>query len=262
MNLTRRSLLASLVALVSLVLSPAAPVARADAPAASQPRRAMRVLFIGNSYTFYNGSLPAIVQAMAKARGRDVECVPCVSGGKSLEWHWNQGKARQALADGPWDVVVLQDFSRQAIDKPRLLDEYGRKFAAEIKKAGAKPVFFMTWARQHQPEMQQVIADAYEKVAAEANATVAPVGLAWQRALKQDPTLKLHQADKSHPTKAGSYLAACVFYDVLFGVDVELPSSIDLGKVKIDLPPEQARSLQRIASEVSTSPATHPNAER
>src|SRR5262249_46570037 len=45
----------------------------------------------------------------------------------------------------------------------------------------------------------------------------APVGLAWQAALKARPDFALHVADKSHPNPAGSYLAACVFYATIYG---------------------------------------------
>ena len=51
-----------------------------------------------------------------------------------------------------------------------------------------------------------------------------PVGLAWQRFLSEHSSPALHDKDRSHPTLAGSYLAACVFYSVLFG---ESPESID-----------------------------------
>ena len=40
--------------------------------------------------------------------------------------------------------------------------------------------------------------------------------MAWERALKEDPKRVLHSADRSHPSKAGTYLAACVFYAAIF----------------------------------------------
>lgn len=45
---------------------------------------------------------------------------------------------------------------------------------------------------------------------------MAPVGLAWQRFLREHEAPALHDRDQSHPTVAGSYLAACVFFAVLF----------------------------------------------
>jgi hypothetical protein len=53
-----------------------------------------------------------------------------------------------------------------------------------------------------------------------------PVGLAWQRFLSKHDEPVLHDQDQSHPTLAGSYLAACVFFSVLFK---ESPVGIDAG---------------------------------
>ena len=85
----------------------------------------------------------------------------------------------------------------------------------------------MTWARLNAPESQQAITDAYTGIGRELGATVVPVGLAWQSFLRQHDRPVLHDRDQSHPTLAGSYLAACVFLAVLFqespvGIDAEV----------------------------------------
>jgi hypothetical protein len=73
----------------------------------------------------------------------------------------------------------------------------------------------MTWARQHSPESQPVITEAYNSIGQELGAIVVPVGLAWQRFLAEHKSPVLHDKDQSHPSPAGSYLAACVFLAVL-----------------------------------------------
>jgi hypothetical protein len=73
-------------------------------------------------------------------------------------------------------------------------------------------------------------------------AQIAPVGDAWQAARKADPKLMLHSKDQKHPTPAGAYLAACVFYATIYEKSPEwLPGSI--GKLTDD----EARALQTIA---------------
>jgi hypothetical protein len=42
------------------------------------------------------------------------------------------------------------------------------------------------------------------------------VGYAWFVVRQQDPGIELWQSDQSHPSQAGTYLAACVFYATLF----------------------------------------------
>ena len=105
--------------------------------------------------------------------------------------------------------------------------EAAEKFFDEaIKAAGARTVLYMTWARQNAPESQQAITDAYTGVGRELGATVVPVGLAWQRFLRLHERPVLHDKDQSHPTVAGSYLAGCVFFAVLFQ---ESPVGVDAG---------------------------------
>ena len=64
--------------------------------------------------------------------------------------------------------------------------------------------------------MQVQINQGYMTIANQLIAPVAPVGYAWLTAWLQNPKLVLWQADGSHPTGQGTYLAACVFYAVIF----------------------------------------------
>jgi hypothetical protein len=93
-----------------------------------------------------------------------------------------------------------------------------------IKRVGSKTVLYMTWARRHTPEAQQLITDAYNAIGNELGAIVVPVGLVWQSFLAKHDKPVLHDRDNSHPTLAGSYLAACVFLAALlqanpFGIE-------------------------------------------
>jgi hypothetical protein len=253
---------AVLVAVFALALSPSTIAQPTTAPAT---RPSLRVLFVGNSYTAFNGGLPHILREFAAARGKTIETAGSIRGGKSLQWHWEEGTAREMIDRGGWDVVVLQKYSTRPITEPEKMFKSARLLDAEIKKTGARTLFYMTWARQHQPENQAVLTNAYEKIAAELRADVAPVGRAWQRVLSERPDLALHTPDKSHPTPAGTYLAACVFYaKLLDDSPVGLPSAISKASTKpsITLQPEVAAYLQRIAETVvrERAPTTAPSA--
>jgi hypothetical protein len=246
MSFMRRSALIALIVLTTSSVLPGQSPATRDKPT--------RVLFIGNSYTNFNGSIPKILEEMASDGGVAFEAEASLMGGTSLEWHFTDGKARAAIAKGGWDFVVLQDHSRQAIDHPEKLAEYAKQFAAEIEKVGAEPVFYMTWARQNEPEKQAVITKAYQAAASATGGQVAPVGLAWQRVLKQRQDIPLHFEDKSHPTPAGSYLAACVFYRVL--LDQPPPQRAPAifnqrTKEPTELAADTAEFLRKIAAEVT-----------
>jgi hypothetical protein len=90
---------------------------------------------------------------------------------------------------------------------------------------------------------------AYLDIADELKAEVAPVGMAWKKALAADPSLILHQADNSHPNPKGSYLAACVLYATLLDkTPVGLTGEIKKrGRVLVQIAPDEARRLQKIA---------------
>jgi hypothetical protein len=138
--------------------------------------------------------------------------------------HWNRGEAREAIAAARYDYVVLQEQSTLPVKNAARMRENVLLFDDVIKASGARTALYMTWAREHEPQNQQAIADVYRSVGSEIGATVVPVGLAWQRFLSKHSSPALHDRDRSHPTPAGSYLAACVFYSVLFG---ESPVAID-----------------------------------
>jgi hypothetical protein len=173
-----------------------------------------KLLFIGNSFTQRN-DLPGMLAEMAAARGVPIEHELLSIGGASLRNHWNAGRAAAAIDAGGYDYVILQEQSTLPVKNAKRMADNVRLFDERIKQAGSKTVLYMTWARQHAPEAQQTIADAYHTIGAEIGAIVVPVGLAWQRFLAANEKPVLHDRDQSHPTLAGSYLAACVFLAAL-----------------------------------------------
>ncbi len=183
----------------------------------------LNVLFIGNSFTARN-NLPGLIARLAAARGRKLEHQLINRGGASLRMHWNKGEAQQTLAAGDFDYVVLQEQSTLGVKNAARMHENIRLFDKAIKDAGAQTVLYLTWAREHEPHNQQIITDAYTTIGAELGAKVVPVGIAWQEFLATNKAPALHDPDKSHPTLAGSYLAACVFLSVLFN---ESPAGIE-----------------------------------
>jgi uncharacterized protein DUF4886 len=182
--------------------------------ARSKRSRSINILFIGNSFTQRN-NLPGLLAEMAAARELRVRHELISAGGASLRTHWNAGRAAKAIASGGYDYVVLQEQSTLPLKNANRMAENVCLFDELIQRAGSKTVLFMTWARQHMPESQKAIADAYNSIGEERGAIVIPVGLAWQNFLSQYDQPVLHDRDQSHPTLAGSYLAACVFLVVL-----------------------------------------------
>jgi hypothetical protein len=185
-------------------------------------------LFIGNSYT-YNNNLPAQLVAMAQSATPPVpiETRTVAQPGVRLQQHWERGEALAALRQGPWDYVVLQEQStlgllliegRHEVNDPdRAFHPYARRFAEEVRKVGAQPLFLLTWARRDTPESQARLTYSYMSVAREMEAPIIPAGLAWARVRQEHPDIPLYHQDGSHPSPAGSYLTACALYATLTG---------------------------------------------
>jgi hypothetical protein len=179
------------------------------------PRRPTRILFIGNSFTARN-DLPTLIAELAQGRGIQIKHKLLSIGGASLRTHWNKGEARSEIQQRSYDYVVLQEQSTLPIKNAARMRENVLLFDEQIRAAKAKTVLYMTWARKHTPQSQTLISEAYESIGRETGALVVPVGDAWRQfiAIHQSPAL--HDKDQSHPTLAGSYLAACVFLKKLF----------------------------------------------
>jgi hypothetical protein len=182
-----------------------------------------KILFIGNSFTARN-NLPGLIAGLAACRGKSIEHRLISAGGASLRRHWNAGIAPKAIQEGQFDYVVLQEQSTLPVKNAARMHDNVRLFDPLIKGTGARIVLYMTWARLNAPQSQQAIIDAYTDIGRELGAIVVPVGVAWQSFLAKHKQPVLHDKDQSHPTPAGSYLAACVFLAVLFK---ENPVGID-----------------------------------
>ena len=188
-----------------------------------------RILFVGNSYTYYHSS-PELLKSMIEQKHPEkvIEIQLISQGGMTLERHWQEERAQKAIKSKAWDYVILQEQSKLAM--PIFIDhdvffgptdlfyDYSRKFDNEIKKAGAKTVFFMTWSVKSRPEEQEILTHAYASIAQELNAIVAPVGLVWEELRKSDQ-FDLYENDGSHPSAYGSYLIAATMYATLFNDD-------------------------------------------
>jgi hypothetical protein len=237
----RRVLLVACVA--SIVLAVAL---RADAAA---PQR-VRVLFIGNSLTATN-DLPATVAAFARTANRiRVETRTVAPGGVNLEDHWSFTGARQALEDGPWDVVVLQQ-GPSALPESRVdLRTWAQRWADEIRAHGAKPALLTVWPESYRQWALRDVIRSYGGAAHAAHASVFPAGVAWQRAWNRNPRLPLYGPDGFHPSPLGTYLAAAVVYGALaHGVPAKLPLALR----GVKLTPARARLLRTAAAEALAS---------
>jgi len=199
--------------------------------APSRPANApQRILFIGNSLTYYQDGIYTHLQKMGDAATppRRIQADKSVFGGQYLKTLWEKyPEPRQAIAKG-YDAVVLQeDLPETTVADFR---DYARRFVGDIRKSGARPVLLMAWAYQRLGWISMAqIADAHRAAAEELGMDVAPVGLAWERVARERPDLDLLIQDREHPSLYGTYLATAVVYATLFNVSPVESSYVPAG---------------------------------
>jgi hypothetical protein len=193
-------------------------------------------IYIGNSFFYYNNSLhnhvtQLIHAAEPKYRFRSTSVT--ISGSGS-DWH-DVGSYFRPNAVGRYtfdannnivfnklerlfDLAIMMDCSQCPVhpELRQVFFEHMKQHADTVRKHGAKPVFFMSWAYADVPAMTAQLADAYTTAANDNDAFVIPAGLAFGKATEQRPALNLYVADKRHPSVAGTYLAAATTYGALF----------------------------------------------
>lgn len=220
----------------------------------------LKVLFIGNSYTYF-WNLPHQINALAASKNIPLSCDQSTNGGVNLGHHWNSERnleSKSMIRSSRYNHVVLQDHSLRAFLEPDSLYKYGNLLGDEIKRSNAQSYIYLTWARKDNPLMQMKNNQAYIQLANQIGAKVVPVGPAWEKSRMLRPELELYDPDGSHPSAIGAYLSACVFYAVFTGESpIGLTSRLtardkDGGYLFLNvLPMVDALFLQQVAWEVT-----------
>jgi len=216
----------------------------------------MRILWIGNSFTYYN-DLPAIFEDLAKKEGQEIQTLSITKGGWFLHRHADPkdemgAKVAQAL-EAEWDVIVLQEQSFQPIRDPK---DYMTSAASLIKRCGKAKVFlYQSWSYEDGSEklagtslsfaqMHKKLSKSIHKVAAALGASVSPVGEALFCCCKKHPEIPLYIADHYHPSVFLSFMAALTFYKSIYGEmpkEEFLPDGVDK---------ERAAALKNIVASI------------
>jgi hypothetical protein len=223
-----------------------------------------KACFLGNSYTYVN-DLPQLIEDLATADGNTFIHDQNTPGGYTLEGHSSNTTSLSKIAEDEWDYVVLQDQSQRPSFPWSQVNEEVFPFAEFLcdsirsTNACAKPLFFNTWGRRDGDDqwdsidtfhkMNYRLNIAYDYMADKNSGKLSPVGIGFQH-INEDLTspvefTALYTGDGSHPSVFGSYLAACIFYEVIFETSSEgntfVPAGIDA---------TQATYLQDVANHV------------
>jgi hypothetical protein len=227
-----------------------------------------RILFTGNSFSYYNNGIHNHVASLVRSDG---------------EWESGKNRFRLLTLSGShvyeqlpiieamlklnkqqWDAVVLQGHSNEAItsNKREKFEQSIEKAIDMLKEKSILPILFMTWEYEGETEMGKDLLKTYINVAAKHKVPLVPVGLAFAKSQQLYPDISLYSPDflgvsnkdtspkltyrkvVKHPSQAGTYLTACVFYAALYNKSPQGLAYI------ADLPPKQAKELQNLAWQV------------
>jgi hypothetical protein len=224
----------------------------------------LHVYFIGDSYTFVN-NLPlmlATVAASDTVNPVDIETGMVAVGNNTLDQLWQNHAAHDTLRSQHWDYVVLQEHSMQTLHPEwvQIMHTAMTNWNEEIRQAGAKPIVYITWARKPGSDwydvnkypgagfgdpvsMQNQIDKVTNNFAAEISASIVPVGDYWATCGDQIGVPDFYNADGTHPSLAGDYLIALLFYRALTG---HKPANVSY--VAPGVSPEQTQLLIKCAS--------------
>lgn len=190
------------------------------------------VLFVGNSYTYVN-DLPGTLSSLATNLGKEITIDSKTNGGFTFQNHVNDPVTFSKIHSKPWDVVVIQGQSQEPSFPDSQVDTQTLPYALQLadsvwaNNSCGNVMYYMTWGRQNGDsqwseintfeKMNTRLYNAYMRMADSSDRSmVSPVGRVWSYVRANHPTINLYNADESHPSLEGTYLAACTFYTSLF----------------------------------------------
>lgn len=211
--------------LFALALAVALPATAQEAPPAPST-----VLFVGNSYLYYNDSMHNVAlrlarEAMGEAGSSYAYRSITISGGSLMHHPVAHYLDPANIGMRSIDVMVLQGFSGAALSAERT-EQFRTAVANAVDLAEAKGVqvaLYMTHARGKEhgnfaPDQAAKIAALYRETAEAEGAILLPVGDAFEEARRRRPDLSLVEFfDHHHPNDAGTYLAAATIMATLYG---------------------------------------------
>ena len=182
----------------------------------------IKILFLGNSHTA-SGRIPATVQRILNSR-QSAKKVACrYIGGTFLDSFANNRQAMQLIKNGGWDVVILQGQKISMSGKYVYSTDAAEKIAKVASDSGAKVIMFCEWGRFRSPGDNDPgkigetarIQKIYQGICDRTGATIAPVGLAWEKALKENSKWRFHARDGNHSNETGAFFSCLVLQQVI-----------------------------------------------
>lgn len=218
-----------------------------------------RFLFIGNSYTYYN-ELWTMFRSVAQSAGYRVRVDSVTKGAYYLDQFADANdtygaQVKEKLEKNTYDYVFLQEQSTAPILHYDRFSAGAQTLFGMISDNGAECLLYQTWGRKAghstleknnwtNESMTRDLEAAYGRLADALQVRVSPVGTAFYKAYTEHPEIDLYDEDLTHPSRAGTYLAALCHFATVMGED---PVTVTFNG---GLSAAEATVLKQVASDV------------
>jgi hypothetical protein len=176
---------------------------------------AKKVLFVGNSLTYYN-DLPELVEKIGRDSGVEIKTEMVAYGNYALEDHWNDGAIQTLIAGKKYDFVVVQQGPSSQADGRVMLLDYGARIKNICTPHNTKLAFYMVWPARSNFDTFDGVVKNYTDAAAATNSLLCPVGQFWRSHIQATGDYSYYGPDMFHPSQKGSEKAAWIIFKTLF----------------------------------------------
>jgi hypothetical protein len=194
----------------------------------------LKILFIGNSFTFFNDMPTKYFQKICGSAGYNVSVEEITNGGHYLSEFADTSdeygkKVDKALRENKYDIVILQEQSGCPIaDQSRFFGGV-RDLAKKVKDNGAELYLYETWGYKEGYSklishggstkiMEMKLRAAYTAIAEEVGAEVILAGVSMLDIHTQGK-IEVYKDDLFHPSVKGSVLVAYTIFAKVFMED-------------------------------------------
>ncbi len=209
----------------------------------------MKILFIGNSHTYYN-DFAATVKQLLEATGEKTHVTMLTRGGKTLTYHMADPSTAFNIRYGGYDLIVAQD--RASVFDAALFEEGAAAIKKMADEAGARFVLYMPWALRDNREAQHAMTEGYLAFARRVHCKLAPAGEVFTQLLTTEDPAAIYREDGNHATPLGSYAAAVTVFYTITGRKRRLdPTKIEDPGIAAGFPPALCQRIHTEACHIN-----------
>lgn len=181
-----------------------------------------KILIFGNSHVRSHNP-GGLLQDLIIAGRPDAKVQQTIANGsKYLDERLTTHSDLLLLQSDSWTHVILQGQKYSTSGLYTYPVDASIVWLRAVKAQNATPVLFPEHGQRGDCTEGSRVYALHRSIVAVEPGCVAPVGLAWDHALQQQPRLMLHEADGNHAALAGAFLTALVFYQTITGNNAEL----------------------------------------